>query len=92
MTYVVVESCMHCKHTDCVEVCPVEAFHEAETILYINPSSCIDCDACVSECPEDAIFADVDVPEQYREWIEINEREAPKYPIIAERKADLLAS
>ena len=86
MTYVVVESCLNCKHTDCVEVCPVDAFHEAESILYINPESCIDCDACASECPEDAIYADFDVPEEYFHWIQINKQEAYKYPVITERK------
>ncbi|MDH3453404.1 MAG: ferredoxin, partial [Gammaproteobacteria bacterium] len=28
MTFVVVESCIRCKYTDCVEVCPVDCFHE----------------------------------------------------------------
>lgn len=26
--------------------------------LYINPNECIDCGACVPECPEDAIYKD----------------------------------
>lgn len=86
MTYVVTELCQHCKYTDCVEVCPEDAFHEAETILYINPDSCVDCDACVGICPENAIFADVDVPARYHKWIQINAQEAKKYPVIVERK------
>lgn len=87
MTYVVVETCQHCKHTDCVEVCPVDAFHEADTILYINPETCIDCDACVSECPEDAIYADYNIPEEYAKWTEINAKEAAKYPVITQKKS-----
>lgn len=89
MTYVVVETCMHCKHTDCVEVCPVDAFHEADTILYINPETCIDCDACASECPVDAIYADYNVPAEYLKWTEINALEASKHPVITQKKASL---
>ena len=62
MTYIVTENCDGCKYTDCVEVCPVEAFHEGPSMLYINPETCIDCNACVEECPVEAIYADVDVP------------------------------
>ena len=51
MTYVVTAHCNGCKYTDCVEVCPVEAFHEGPEMVYINPESCIDCNACVEECP-----------------------------------------
>ena len=58
MTYVVVEMCVDCKYTDCAAVCPVEAFHELPDRLYINADTCIDCDACVPECPVEAIFAD----------------------------------
>ncbi|HYY58281.1 MAG TPA: 4Fe-4S binding protein, partial [Pyrinomonadaceae bacterium] len=51
MTYVVTELCVDCKYTDCAAVCPVEAFHDLPDRLYINPDTCIDCDACVPECP-----------------------------------------
>ena len=57
MTYVVTELCVDCKYTDCAAVCPVEAFHELPDRLYINADTCIDCDACVPECPVEAIFA-----------------------------------
>ena len=72
MTYVVVELCVDCKYTDCAAVCPVEAFHELPDRLYINADTCIDCDACVPECPVEAIFADTNVPEQYAHWTDIN--------------------
>src|SRR5207253_4519748 len=83
MTYVVVEMCVDCKYTDCAAVCPVEAFHEAPDILYINDQTCIDCDACVPECPVEAIFADTSLPEQFQDWLQKNIDEAPNYPIIS---------
>ncbi len=89
MTYVVIENCNNCKYTDCVEVCPVEAFHEGPTMLYINPETCIDCNACVEECPVEAIFADVDVPAEWEEWTEINAKECENYPVITEAKEPL---
>ena len=72
MTYTVTENCNNCKYTDCVEVCPVEAFHEGPTMLYINPESCIDCNACVEECPVEAIFDEDSVPEEWNKFIKIN--------------------
>ena len=76
MTYVVVEMCVDCKYTDCAAVCPVEAFHELPDRLYINADTCIDCDACVPECPVEAIFAEANVPAQWQNWIQINKDKA----------------
>ena len=73
MTYVVTEKCVDCVFTSCVAVCPVDAFHELPDRLYINPETCIDCNACVDECPVEAIYPDIDVPEELQEWIELNE-------------------
>ena len=56
MAYVVTAPCFGCKYTDCVVVCPAECFHEGEQMLYIDPESCLDCDACRPECPVDAIY------------------------------------
>jgi len=58
MTFVVVENCIKCKYTDCVEVCPVDCFHEGPNILVIDPEECIDCTLCEPECPAEAIFAE----------------------------------
>jgi ferredoxin len=69
MAYIVTEPCDKCKYTDCVEVCPVDCFHEDETILYIDPEECIDCGACIPECPVEAIFEEDDVPEKWRHYI-----------------------
>jgi ferredoxin len=89
MTHVVIETCLHCKHTDCVEVCPVDCFHEDEFILYIDPDECIDCGACIPVCPEEAIFYEDDVPGEYSEWTEINAQKAPNLPVIDEMKSTL---
>ena len=62
MAHVVTESCNDCKYTDCCVVCPVECFYQDETMLYIDPNDCIDCEACVPECPVNAIYAEEDVP------------------------------
>ncbi|MGL5825300.1 MAG: 4Fe-4S dicluster domain-containing protein [Nocardioides sp.] len=82
MAYVVIDECIGCKYTDCVDVCPVSCFHEGPEMLYINPEECIDCNACVSECPPEAIFADVDLPHEKLEWIQINGDKSQQYPII----------
>ncbi|HEY1404495.1 MAG TPA: 4Fe-4S binding protein [Pyrinomonadaceae bacterium] len=89
MTYIVTEACVDCKYTDCAAVCPVEAFHELPDRLYINPDTCIDCDACVPECPVEAIFSEAALPVQYQEWLELN-AEADQYPIISLKKDALL--
>ena len=81
MTHVVVSGCVNCKYQECVAVCPVEAFREAETYLVIDPDECIDCAACVPECPVDAIYAEEDVPESEEDWIERNENEAPELEV-----------
>ena len=69
MAYVVTENCIKCKYTDCVDVCPVDCFHEGPNFLAIDPDECIDCTLCVAECPAEAIFAEDDVPENQRETV-----------------------
>lgn len=89
MTYVVAEPCVKCKHTDCVDVCPVDCFHEGENFLAIDPDECIDCGACVPECPVEAIFPEDELPEQWSEYTELNERLSHSWPVIAARKESL---
>ncbi|MGF1448657.1 MAG: 4Fe-4S dicluster domain-containing protein [Opitutales bacterium] len=89
MAYVVTEPCVDCKFTYCAAVCPVEAFHDAPDRLYINPETCIDCNACVEECPVDAIFAEDDVPDAQQSWIELNAKEAEKFPVLDGTKEPL---
>jgi len=72
MAHVVTEPCVGCKYTDCVVVCPMECFYGDEKQLYIDPGDCIDCEACVSECPVSAIYLDDDVPEKWRGFVQLN--------------------
>ena len=58
MTHVVTESCIRCKYTDCVDVCPVDCFREGPNMLVIDPDECIDCAVCIPECPVNAIYAE----------------------------------
>ncbi|HLA36100.1 MAG TPA: ferredoxin FdxA [Rhodocyclaceae bacterium] len=87
MTYVVTESCIKCKYTDCVDVCPVDCFHEGPNFLVIDPDECIDCTLCVAECPAEAIFAEDDLPAGQEHFTGLNAELAKKWPVIAERKA-----
>jgi ferredoxin len=89
MTYVVTEACIKCKHTDCVDVCPTDAFREGPNFLAIDPDECIDCTLCVPECPVEAIFAEDDVPREQRDFIAINAELAKAWPPIVETKAAL---
>lgn len=91
MTYVVTESCIKCKHTDCVEVCPVDCFYEGPNFLVINPDECIDCGVCIPECPVDAIVADVDITHEQKPFLEINKRLSMGglWPVITRRKDPL---
>ena len=86
MTYVVSENCIRCKYTDCVEVCPVDCFREGPNFLVIDPDECIDCTLCVAECPVDAIFAEEDLPEDQRNFTELNAELARKWKPIVEKK------
>ena len=86
MTYVVTENCIKCKYTDCVEVCPVDCFHEGPNFLVIDPEECIDCNLCVAECPAEAIFPEDDVPAQQRQFIALNAELAKVWPTITEKK------
>jgi len=80
VAYVIAEPCIGTKDNSCVEVCPVDCIHptpdepgydEVEQ-LYIDPEECIDCDACVEACPVDAIFAEDQIPEEWRRFTALN--------------------
>lgn len=86
MTFVVTENCIKCKYTDCVEVCPVDCFHEGPNFLVIDPDECIDCTLCEPECPAQAIFSEDDVPDHQRNFLAINAELAKQWPVIAARK------
>lgn len=84
MTYAVTESCIRCKYTDCVEVCPVDCFYEGENMLVINPDECIDCGVCEPECPVEAIIPDT--AEKAEKWVELNRIYATQWPNINQKK------
>ena len=86
MTYVVTEACIRCKHTDCVDVCPTDAFREGPNFLVIDPDECIDCSLCIAECPVDAIFAEENVPREQRGFVALNAELAKEWkPIIVQK-------
>ena len=86
---VVTKPCEGCKFTDCVVVCPCDCFREGANMLYIEPDDCIECEACIYECPVEAIYYKDNVPEPWREYIELNREMAKHLPVITEKKARL---
>lgn len=84
MTFVVTENCIKCKFTDCVDVCPVDCFHEGPNFLVIDPDECIDCTLCEPECPADAIFAEDELPAGQEQFIALNAELAKNWPVITE--------
>ena len=90
MTHVVTAPCFGCKYTDCVMACPVDCFHEGENMLYIDPGECIDCQHCVVECPVEAIVHEDDVPEQWKDFIQLNAEMSAQCSVITEKKPSLV--
>ena len=72
MAFVVTEPCVDCKYTDCVVVCPSECFYGDERQLYIDADDCIDCEACLPECPVEAIYSDRNVPAKWQHYVQLN--------------------
>ncbi len=93
MAHIVTSKCLGCKFTDCVEVCPVACFYELDGQLVIHPDECIDCTACVAECPVEAIYAEADVPGDFQASVEQNAtdsrrvKDAGQAPITARKDA-----
>lgn len=86
MTFVVTENCIKCKYTDCVEVCPVDCFHEGPNMLVIDPEECIDCTLCETECPAEAIFSEDDLPDDQQKFLDINAECSKQWPVLTEMK------
>ena len=91
MAHIVTDKCKGCKFTDCVEVCPVACFYEIDNQLLIHADDCIDCTACVAECPVEAIYAEGDVPAEFQANTEFNATEGRRVkdsgqPAIVKKK------
>ena len=86
MSFVVTDNCIKCKYTDCVAVCPVDAFFEGPNFLVIDPDICIDCELCVPECPADAIYQDTKLPDDQKDFLPLNAELAQQWPNITEIK------
>lgn len=82
MTHVVTDRCRHCRYTDCVTVCPVDCFHGDAEMLYIDPLRCIDCGACIPECPVEAIFDEGSLPRELDAWLAVNEERSKHLPVV----------
>ncbi|WP_206952469.1 ferredoxin FdxA [Trinickia acidisoli] len=89
MPYVVTESCIRCRYTDCVEVCPTDCFREGPNFLVIDPDECIDCAVCVPECPADAIVSAEDVTDGQRAFVELNASLSKQWAAIISRQPPL---
>lgn len=85
MTHVVTEACVKCRYTDCVDVCPVDCFKVGPNFLVIDPDECIDCAVCIPECPVNAIYAEEDVPDDQRDFIQINAELSKNWPVITKK-------
>ena len=86
MTFIVTESCIKCKYTDCVEVCPVDCFHEGPNMLVIDPEECIDCTLCEPECPVEAIYSEDEIPEGQEQFLQLNDELSRLWPILTQAK------
>lgn len=89
MAHIVTDSCIACKYTDCVTVCPVDCFHEGDNFLVIDPEECIDCGLCLVECPVHAIKTEHDLSSEEFVFIELNLNYSKVWPVINIQKAPL---
>jgi len=89
MPHIVLESCIRCKFTDCVDVCPVDCFREGPNMLVIDPDECIDCAVCIPECPVEAIKAEEDVSADQLKFVALNAELCKSWPSITRTKDHL---
>jgi len=69
MAHVITSLCL--RDGGCATVCPVECIVPGYPVgewplYYIDADTCIDCGACVPECPFAAIFPEDEVPSAYK--------------------------
>lgn len=58
MAHFIGSPCVDVLDQSCVDVCPVDCIYEGDRKMYINPTECIDCGACIPACPVSAIEVD----------------------------------
>ena len=68
MPHIITSLCL--RDGGCATVCPVECIvpgkpEDKYPWYYIDPDTCIDCGACIAECPWNAIFIEDEVPSKY---------------------------
>jgi ferredoxin len=80
MAYVVTEACIRCKYTDCVEVCPQQAFRDGVNFVVIDPTACANCGLCQLVCPVSAIYPDYGLPETQVGFRKLNAELATQWP------------
>lgn len=80
MSYVIKEDCLGERYATCVDVCPVNCIYPGEykneVFMVIDPEICIDCGACLPECPVEAIVASED---EAPDWAKINAELSPMF-------------
>lgn len=74
MTYVICQPCVDVMDQSCIDECPVDCIYVGKRMLYIQPDECVDCGACEPVCPMKAIAYEEDVPEPWKEFVEVNAR------------------
>ena len=87
MTHIITSLCL--RENSCMDVCPVECINPGESAewptYYIDPATCIDCGACVPECPVEAIYDEAQLPEDQTKWLAVNAEKAPNLPVINQK-------
>jgi len=96
VTFVITQNC--CNDASCVPVCPVDCIRPVPTVadprrtmLYIDPIACVDCGACLAECPVGAIYYEDDLPADQRVFLDINADYFAEYPLTV-RQASLASA
>ena len=89
MPFVITAPCIDILDKACVSQCPVDCIYEGDRMLYIHPDECVDCGACEPVCPQEAIYYDEEVPEQWKDYKALNAELAPQCPVITEKKDPL---
>ena len=91
MTFIIAEPCVDVLDRACVDVCPVDCFHEGPNFLVIS-DECIDCNLCIPECPAEAIYDEDDLPDDQLQFRELNLELAAVWPNISSVKEPLVGA